>query len=153
MREEFHQVIDAYAALPNKPLEIAEQQPNYAQLRGKGWYKGLHYEFLDMPGKENNEGYLSVEIHIEVKSTPGLVEVLKSWCEDSRPLLQDILMSKHIDWDGEWPFWTDWNTGRIMAAYPYGNPQVVAEAMARFISATEPRITEWLKTNNRLKAA
>ena len=145
MNENFRKVIEEYEAITNKPLNIFREERGYVQLKADSWFKGLHYEFLDM------SNYLTVEFHIEVKTVSRFVDVLRSWVyvggtEGStiNPLLQDILDTDEIDVSTPWIGKDDFS--RLIAIYPYDDPKRVAEAMARFIHATQHKIDAWLKT-------
>lgn len=147
MNENFRKVIEEYEAITNKPLPICREEPGYVQLKADSWFKGLHYEFLDMGN------YLTVEFHIEVKTVSRFVDVLRSWVyvggtEGStiNPLLQDILNTDEIYVSTPWLKKDEFS--RLIAHYPYDDPKRVAEAMARFIHATQHKINLWLKTKS-----
>ena len=151
MRTEFKQVIDAYDALPCKPMNICKKARNYAQLWADNWplkptktiEGAIHYEFLDM-GTE-----ITVEIHLEANAVAGLAVVLQPWVTIPRPLLEDIFLAQHVyDWDNDW--FPRKKGRRCGAGYALNDPQHCAESMARFICATQPRITAWLSGNNLL---
>ena len=143
MSDNFRKVIEEYEAIINKPLPIFRETPGYVQLRPEEWFIGLHYEFLDM------HDYLTVEFHIEVKSASKFVDELRDWVyidEENKkinPLLKAILDTDKIGVSQPWLRKDE--LSRLVAIYPNDNPRRVAEAMARFIHATQHKIGSWLK--------
>ncbi|OQX05763.1 MAG: hypothetical protein BWK73_32640 [Thiothrix lacustris] len=151
MREQFQQVIDAYNSLPCKPMKISRKRHDFVQLWADNWplkptktiEGAVHYEFLDM-GEE-----ITIEIHLEASAVAGLAKVMQPWVMNPRPLLEDIFLAQNVyDWDNTW--FPRRKGGRFGAGYALNDPQHCAEAMARFICATQPKITEWLNHNNLL---
>jgi hypothetical protein len=130
-RPEFAAVISAYDAEAAVDLRTFGKSAAYKQVRPRDWPAGVHYEFLDKSGGQDNVG---VELHLESKGLAGLSPGLLALAQRLREKMPDV---SH---DPKWGR----GLGRIFVRVPIADAASASRMMATFIEMTRAEVNQLL---------
>jgi hypothetical protein len=131
LRPEFAAVIGAYDADAPDELRTFGKSAAYKQIRPADWPAGVHYEFLDKSGGQENVG---VELHLESKALARLGPGFPALAQRVREKMPEA------SYDPKWGR----GLGRIFVRVPIADATVAARAMATFIEMTRTQISRAL---------